>query len=86
MEPYALVNRRFAKDGDKWIMAPENPPGGLRTWSGWSAFIPQPWEAVKKKGDTVKIGFRADYIAVEGGTVVAAGYNDLEKIVLVLRG
>ncbi|MFD2142287.1 hypothetical protein [Ancylobacter oerskovii] len=86
MDPYAFVQSRVIKDGDKWAMAPENPPEDMRTWTGWSAFIPAPVDIVKKKGDAVRIAFRADYIPVEDGTVILAGYNDLEKIVTALRG
>ncbi|MFD2140218.1 hypothetical protein [Ancylobacter oerskovii] len=58
----------------------------MRTWSGWSAFIPAPVDIVKKRGDAIRINFKADYIPVENGTVSMAGYNDLEKIVTALRG
>ncbi|MDR6953764.1 hypothetical protein J2X65_003127 [Ancylobacter sp. 3268] len=85
MESYDLELRRFAKDGDKWVMSPDHPPESMQTWSNWSAFIPQPRDAVKKKVDAVRIAFRAEYIAVEGGTVIMAGYNDIEKIVKALH-
>ncbi|MDR6955695.1 hypothetical protein J2X65_005078 [Ancylobacter sp. 3268] len=76
----AKVNR----GGDKWVVAPDNPPDAHADVVRLVDLQDTPG-AEKKRGDTVKIGFRANYIEVPGGTIVAAGYNDLEKIVWALR-
>ena len=86
MEPYRYEQRRFAKDALGNLTLPPHPlPSDRRTWTGWSAFIPDTPGAVKKKGDAVKISFGADYLEAPGGTIIVAGYSDLEKIVKALR-
>lgn len=85
MEPYKIVLKKITKAGNEWVIAPDDPPAGMRIWTGQCAFVPGGLAELRKRVAAVSISFTADVLPGEGGGWVHAGASDLEKILKAIR-